>query len=287
MATTVTVRRVPVVLVAAAVAVLVAASQALWGMWRAAIALTLTPQHFKWLLAGVALCGLAAAGPVVRRFPVPGPPRPRYGGVGTIGVTGWGPVGILFIAPGIATAVGALFDAPVRDPHAGDASGVVARFVDDVLAPALWEELLWRVLVFAVVLRVAGPRLAVVLQAVSFAVAHTSWSVGFGQVPHDVAREYLPHQALQVALCGLVFGFLVLELGSVWPAVIAHAVGNIVPTVREGLPWFSFLTLVVSLAVGFCALGLMRRQVRRRLAVWFGVDASARRARGGEVVAGS
>jgi membrane protease YdiL (CAAX protease family) len=286
MAATVTVRRVPVLMVVTAMAVLVAASQAQWGLWRAALALAVSPRHLKWLLAGVSLCGLLAAGPVVRRFPVPGPPRPRSSGLGTIGVTGWGLVGILFIAPGIATAVGALFDAPVRDPNAGDAGGVVARLVDDVPAPALWEELLWRVLVFAVVLRVAGPRLAVVLQAVSFAAAHTSWSLGFGQVPHDVGREYLPHQAFQVSLCGLVFGFLVLEVGSVWPAVIAHAVGNIVPKYREELPWFSFLTLVVSLAVGFCALGLMRRQARQRLAVWFGVDASGRPRRGA-VVAGS
>jgi hypothetical protein len=70
MAATVTVRRVPVRLVVTAIAVLVAASQAQWGLWRAALALAGSPQHLKWLLAGVSLGGLLAAGPVVRRCPV-------------------------------------------------------------------------------------------------------------------------------------------------------------------------------------------------------------------------
>jgi membrane protease YdiL (CAAX protease family) len=79
----------------------------------------------------------------------------------------------------------------------------------------------------------------VVLQAAAFAVAHTSWSVGFGQVPHSVTAEYLLDGAVETAVCGVVFGFLVLELGTVWPAVVAHAVSNVGPMFLDTVPWLS------------------------------------------------
>ena len=260
--------RASVVLGVAAAVLLVATSQAQWGIMRAAELIAWTPHQVEWVMAGLALVGLVACRPLVSQFPVPEPPRPSYDRRGTIGVTGWGLVGLVLVAPMAGWAIGALFAVPYREPVRGAGQGVGEIFLDGVVVPALWEEFVWRVGVLAVLVRVTGPRMAVALQAAAFAVAHTSWSVGFGQVPHSVTSEYLLDGAVETAVSGVVFGFLVLELGTVWPAVVAHAVSNVGPMFLDTVPWLSYLAVWSSLSVGFIALGLMRRDARSRLWAW-------------------
>lgn len=264
------VRRSPTFpLLALATVMLIATSQMQWGIMRVAALVAWMPRHVELLMAMLALGGLAACGPLVRHFPAVDPPRPEYNRTCRIGVVGWALVGLAFVAPLGGWLVGTLFSVPSREPGYEPAGRSVAETVlDGVVVPALWEEFVWRVLVLAVLVRIVGPRLAIGLQAVSFAVAHSSWSVGFGQVPHSVASEYLLDAAVEVAVSGVVVGFLVLELASVWPAVVAHAVGNLAPTFRDAVPWLSFLATFAELAVGFVAWALMRRVALVRLRAW-------------------
>ena len=254
---------------AAALVLLVGASQVQWGLLRMSELVEVTPRHVEWVLAAVSAVGLAASGPVVRRFPAV-PPRPSYDARGRAGVVGWALVGVLGAAPVAGWLAGRVFRVPVRDPVAAAGAGrsVGELLLDDVLVPALWEELVWRVLLLGLLLRVVGPRAAVVVQAVSFAVAHTSWSVGFGRVPHRVDVEYLLDHAVTVGVSGLVFGFIVVELGSVWPAVVVHALCNIPSTFGHDLSWLELVSTEVILMYGFVALALTRRQARARLGAW-------------------
>lgn len=251
-----------------AVALLVSASQAQWWTIETAELLSLTPRQVRLVWVAAAVVVLVASRATVRAFAVPSPPRPRYSKVAVVAVAGCGLLGVLLIAPLAGTVVGDLFDVAERDYGGRFRRSPWSVVVDDVVAPALWEELLWRVVVLAVLLRLTGPRIAVALQAVSFAVAHTSLSVGFGQVSHSVRYEYLFDAALQVALSGIVFGFLVVELGMVWPAVVVHAVGNVASVYQDTVPWLAIVVGSASAGLGVFAIGLRRREVLWRLAVW-------------------
>ena len=151
---------------AVALALLVAASQEQWWIWRAAQVTSWTPRQLEWLLAGVALFVLVACRRVGAAFPVPEPPRPRYEVRDQVGITGWAFVARVVLVPVVVLLLRAL-DVPYRDPEPAE-GGVAELFLDGVVAAALWEELLWRVAALGLLLRVTGPQLAVVLQAVSF-----------------------------------------------------------------------------------------------------------------------
>lgn len=251
-----------------ALALLVSASQAQWWTIETANLLSITPRQVRLVWVAAAIVLLVASRSTVRSFPVPSPPRPRYSRAAVVGVIGCGLLGRMLIAPLAGDAVGYLFDVAERDYDGRFRRSFLWVFVDDVVAPALWEELLWRVVVLAVLLRLTGPRIAVTLQAVSFAVAHTSLSVGFGQISHSVRYEYLFDVALEVALSGIVFGFLVVELGMVWPAVVVHAISNVASVYRETVPWLSILVASASAGLAVGTIGLTRREVLPRLAAW-------------------
>ena len=76
-----------------------------------------------------------------------------------------------------------------------------------------------------------------------------------------------------MALSGIVFGWLVVELGTVWPAVVAHGAGNVAPVLGDEVPWLSLLALIATLSVAMVAGVLSLRRTHRlalaRLAAWF------------------
>jgi membrane protease YdiL (CAAX protease family) len=106
--------------------------------------------------------------------------------------------------------------------------------------------------------------------ALSFGMAHTSMSMGFGQVEHDVRGKYLVGMAVGVAIAGAFFGFVVVELGSIWAAVALHATWNIVPVFSDVVPWLS-LTTYMLMSLGIVAIAAMHRQAWNRLLAWLGV----------------
>ena len=120
--------------------------------------------------------------------------------------------------------------------------------------------------------QVVAPRTTVILQAVSFAVAHTSWSMAFGQVAHSAVGEFQFDLAAQAFLSGVIFGMLVVELGSAWPTVVAHALTNVDPALRGGPSWLhltgtvvEFIVIAGTIAVSITVLGV-RPPVRRVVA---------------------
>ena len=258
----------------AAVAVLalvtaVGASQLQWGRGRLASLLGWSPAWVERLGMIVAAVALVLGGRAVSRFPVPRPPRPSYYRATRWLVTGWGVVG-LSLAPAI-TALIRLLPVSFRDPAAEDRSAL-EDLIDGVVEPALWEEFLWRVVVLGLLVQVVAPRTAVILQAVSFAVAHTSWSMAFGQVAHSAVGEFQFDLAAQAFLSGVIFGMLVVELGSAWPAVVAHALTNVDPALRGGPSWLhltgtvvEFIVIAGTIAVSITVLGV-RPAVRRVVA---------------------
>jgi len=88
-----------------------------------------------------------------------------------------------------------------------DTGGAVALLG---LVPGTCEELLFRGAILGLLLRGGHAGRAVVLQAAAFALAHV------------FAFKLLPTFA-----AGLLFGALVVRCGSIWPAILAHALHNI------------------------------------------------------------
>lgn len=82
-------------------------------------------------------------------------------------------------------------------------------FLGVAVAPALCEEVLFRGVVLSALARRVSPVAAVVTQAVLFSIYHLN-----------------VYQAPTTLIIGLVLGALVLRSGSLWPAVVIHALHN-------------------------------------------------------------
>jgi membrane protease YdiL (CAAX protease family) len=82
------------------------------------------------------------------------------------------------------------------------------------IVPAVCEELLYRGLVLQGARSTLGNASAVVLSAVTFAYMHNIGS-----------EEGLPRFVPQLAI-GLLLGWMVIRTGSIWPAIVAHAIHN-------------------------------------------------------------
>lgn len=78
------------------------------------------------------------------------------------------------------------------------------------LIPAVVEEIYFRGAVFQIFTRYAGTGLSIGMTALVFAMLHGSL-----------------HNFIGPFLGGLIFGWLAFTYGSIWPAVIAHAVNNL------------------------------------------------------------
>ncbi len=132
------------------------------------------------------------------------------------------------------------------------------------VVPAVSEEFVFRFLLLVVLARVMPIRWAVLAQAVVFAAAHTSFGFGFA-IPEATARTYLIDGFVSTGLMGLLFGYLTVELGTIWPAIALHFANNAMMELRfVGGVWLDVVLMVVAswpLAVvvvhGVC--GLARR----------------------------
>jgi hypothetical protein len=73
--------------------------------------------------------------------------------------------------------------------------------------------------------------------------------MAFGQSEHSRIGEYQFDLAAEVFVSGVIFGVLVVELGTLWPAVLEHALTNIDPVLRESAPGLSLTGMIVVLIV--------------------------------------
>ena len=82
-------------------------------------------------------------------------------------------------------------------------------YVGAALAPALCEELLFRGALLSALRRAGSDRMAVVVSAVAFSMMHMN-----------------VHQMPTTLVLGVVLAALVIRSGSVWPAIVLHALHN-------------------------------------------------------------
>jgi membrane protease YdiL (CAAX protease family) len=97
----------------------------------------------------------------------------------------------------------------------GDTTAIVASAVGSVLLAPLFEEVVFRGILFATLRRLWRTGPAVGVSGAIFGVAHGYGVLGF----------------LDVALAGMLWAWAFERTGSVWPGIVAHAVTNLVVSV--------------------------------------------------------
>jgi membrane protease YdiL (CAAX protease family) len=226
--------------------------------------LTAVPAIVVQVIAGSAmLAALAAIVPKVRGL-APGralglaAPRWNALAVAALGVL---PMGILSdeLTYGVGRAAPQLFDRFILEQFAttfADASGpwFVALTAAIAIGPALGEELLFRGLILGSLAAQLPRGLAVVLSAILFGAIHFDALQGLGAL-----------------LVGLYLGFVVLATGSLWPAIAAHALNNLLCALfarfdpagagsafDTGHPWPLVAASAVAVAAVIAALYRMR-----------------------------
>lgn len=117
-----------------------------------------------------------------------------------------------------------------------------------VIDAALGEELLYRVAIFAAATRLTNWKYGVVAQAVLFGFNHTGGALGYSW----------PAVGGLIA-GGAAIGVCVLWTRSIWPAVIAHALGNLIVTGRE----YPVLDDIAMLVLGLLMFGFVGWVIHR------------------------
>jgi membrane protease YdiL (CAAX protease family) len=212
-----------------AVVVALAASQLLSWLWigqRVGAAAELTRSAVA--LVGVVVM-VATGTRAVRALPVPGGTRPSYRTAERIQTLGGA-----FAVDMVIVSVVVLVARWVFDPEARGTDGVPLGTAWTTTAGELWraaalpavsEEFVFRFLLLIVLARVLPIRWAVLAQAVVFAAAHTSFGMGFGVVG-EADKAYLIDGFVSTGLTGLLFSYLTVELGAIWPAIVLHFTGT-------------------------------------------------------------
>jgi uncharacterized protein len=247
------------------------------GVWSAAtgggspLELLLSPAGIALQIAfGSALLGgLALLVPRLRGVALPDAlglqaPSATLLGLAAVGVI---PVGILSDEATylVGSAAPSLFDTGVLDQFArsfAEAStpwfAILAAAI--AVGPALGEELLFRGLILrGLAARIPGPAAALATAAL------------FGAIHFDAL------QGLGAMLIGLYLAFAALVSGSLWPAVAAHAVNNLLCALfarfdpqgagtafDQGHPWYVLLGAAAALALVVVAMVRLARRVRPR-----------------------
>jgi membrane protease YdiL (CAAX protease family) len=200
---------------------------------------------------------LAAAGAVViwryrsvpRTWPVPGG-RHCYSRL-TIGTTSV--LSATFMVPfsGVLVVfVAALTNATSPDqalPIGASGSVVFRDILSTVVAPAFAEEAIYRLLLLGLLIRIMSPRRAVVVQAVVFTLAHTDFSL-LASMGGGSTTGYSLASSVGVAANGLLYGFLVVELGRLLPAMVIHGLHNLLVSTAVIAPWLSDVAVYSALA---------------------------------------
>ncbi len=148
------------------------------------------------------------------------------------------------IWPPAATDLPGLVDSGCRSYNDPACTGDgVAVDIMEVLTASVGEEFAFRFALLAIMGRFTSMRIAVVAQAVVWALSHTGFDDGYGA-------------AAVVGLfgVGLIYAISVVGTGSIWPAVIAHGLHNLgVAAADHDLPSVVWIVIAVNglSAVGF------------------------------------
>lgn len=146
------------------------------------------------------------------------------------------------------------YDAMVADLPTGSPYIVILTFVVYAAIPALCEEFLVRGVLMGV-LRPLGDGLAIVASAAVFGIMHGNLM-----------------QAPSAFAAGLLFGYVAIKTGSLWPGVIAHFINNLVSTAIQyvsqnaseaaglGLNYAMFLVMLAAGLVGTYVLAAKHPQ---------------------------
>jgi membrane protease YdiL (CAAX protease family) len=196
--------------------------------------------------------------------------RRAAGALGLLGSVGRGyGFGLVATAPMLAAWVAA----PSGDTELGTLVG------NAVLGP-LAEEVLFRGVLFAGLVRLAGWRLAPALavSAVAFGLAHVTevdWRVlraavwwlagdGFDGVTRLVATAW--QTVLMVSAGGVLFGYLYHRWGSLWPAIGLHSFINLWWELSDGsrgpLGASTWMSVAHVLSIGIAIYAVARRPAR-------------------------
>jgi membrane protease YdiL (CAAX protease family) len=135
------------------------------------------------------------------------------------------------------------------------------------LAPAFFEELLFRGVVLPALLRRLATSTALVVSAALFAAIHIDPTFAFlGLARHDTSLALGAFYRVPFALAvGLGLGALRIRSGSLWPSTVAHALLNAITFVAEPFvedpsttpdanPWLGVAMLAVGLAASLFLL---------------------------------
>lgn len=89
--------------------------------------------------------------------------------------------------------------------------------------PALFEEIMFRGIIFTILLAVISKRRSLILSSILFGLVH------FANLLHGVTQDILLYTSAQVLwACGMGFfwGYLVLKTGSIIPGIVLHYLSN-------------------------------------------------------------
>ena len=191
-------------------------------------------------------------------------PRPSYGAVaaGRTAVVLW----VLSVMLQIVAVLG-LQGVFVSSSPAVNPPGLADAVVQTVITTPLIEEAVYRIVVLGVLLTMFGARTAVIIQATAFAVAHTNVGLLGAGAPASTVG-YNVTEAVATGIAGLMFGYLTIETGRIWPAIAVHAFGNALtidwpPAIIAALPLMLAVLLGPTVGVSACHLLARLPGVRR------------------------
>ena len=117
-----------------------------------------------------------------------------------------------------------------------DSMGILGQFLFIALTPGICEEVLFRGLAFRPIEKGLGPKKAIIITALLFAIMHL-----------DVVR------LLPTFLLGLVFGTIAYASGSIWPVIFLHIANNAIAAFGLSY-WMPPMGVLIS--IGLIGIGL-------------------------------
>ncbi len=106
------------------------------------------------------------------------------------------------------------------------------------------EEMIFRGFLFRALLKKDGPKVAVIVSAVTF---------GIGHIVNILAGMDVVENLIMVVFAvawGFVFTMVYYKSGSLWPCILAHAVVDILSMVSPETPWGRWLYVGATIVVG-------------------------------------
>ncbi|MEL6893784.1 MAG: CPBP family intramembrane glutamic endopeptidase [Actinomycetota bacterium] len=164
---------------------------------------------------------------------------------------------IASIATVVATQIAAIAFDPGngrRPPGSTDRVEAWELFQTAAFAPVV-EEALFRAGLLGLVVAIASARSAIVVQALAFAVAHTT--LGYAAVGFDITGDpYNTTTAVGMFISGLLYGYLAVEFGTVWVPLVVHGAHN--AAIEVGATTSAALWLYVAIVGAFAIAAVFR-----------------------------